>query len=373
MKKIVFLTGTRADYGKLKSLIEITEKSGLFNVYIFATGMHMNVKYGKTVDEIYKSGYKNIFPYYNHSDGDSMDEILANTITGFSNYVKDINPELIVLHGDRPEALAGAIVGSFNNILTAHIEGGEVSGTIDESIRHAVSKLCHIHFVSNKIAKNRLKQLGEESKSIFIIGSPDIDIMLSSKLPILEQAKAYYDIKFDKYSILMFHPVTSEYNNLPKHIANLVDAVIESKLNYIVIYPNNDRGSDFIFAEYQRLQNNLSFRIFPSIRFEYFLVFLKNASFIIGNSSAGIREAPYYSIPTINIGTRQTGRIVDSDIINCGNEKIDIFEALNKVQKIKIAHKSEFGAGRSNELFFDILKSTKIWNFNKQKFFIDQL
>ena len=189
IKKIVFLTGTRADFGKLKSLIAITSKNRRFEVHIFVTGMHMNPKYGRTVNEIEKCGYKNIFTYYNHMDYDSMDVVLSKTINGFSSFVKDIRPDLIVVHGDRVETLAGAIVGALNNILTAHIEGGEVSGTIDELIRHSVSKLSHLHFVSNSIAKKRLIQMGELPKSIFEIGSPDIDILLSSKLPSINEVK----------------------------------------------------------------------------------------------------------------------------------------------------------------------------------------
>lgn len=152
-KKIVFLTGTRADFGKIKSLIRITQESKKYEVHIFATGMHMNSKYGATVDEIVKSGFENIYKFINHDTIENMDRTLAKTIEGFSLYVGEIKPELIVVHGDRVEALAGAIVGSLNNILVTHIEGGEISGTIDELIRHAVSKMSHIHLVANDEAK----------------------------------------------------------------------------------------------------------------------------------------------------------------------------------------------------------------------------
>ena len=180
MKKIIFITGTRADFGKLKSLIDISIKSKNFKVYIFCTGMHLQKKYGQTVDEIKKNGYENIFEFINYSSETTMDQTLAKTVLGLSDFIKNTHPDLIVVHGDRLEALAGAIVGSFNNILVSHIEGGEVSGTIDDSIRHAVTKLSHIHFVSNEEAKNRVIQLGEKRESIKVIGSPDIDILKSS-------------------------------------------------------------------------------------------------------------------------------------------------------------------------------------------------
>jgi len=165
-KKIVFLTGTRADFGKIKSLIQILQDTEGFEPHIFITGMHLDKKYGYTYLEIEKSGFENLFSFSNATSEHSMDLTLAKTIQGFSNYTKTIHPDMIIVHGDRVEALAGAIVGSLNNILVAHIEGGEVSGTIDELIRHSVSKLSHLHFVSNELAKKRLIQMGELPDSI---------------------------------------------------------------------------------------------------------------------------------------------------------------------------------------------------------------
>src|SRR5215831_7001960 len=179
MKKIVFLTGTRADFGKMKSLIEVMRKNISFEVHIFATGMHMDNKYGYTVHEIEKCGYNNIYKYINHDNESMMDITLSRTVEGLANYVRMIIPDLIIVHGDRIEALAGAIVGALNNILVAHFEGGELSGTVDELIRHAVSKLSHTHFVANEEAKKRLIQMGELEESVFVIGSPDMDVMLS--------------------------------------------------------------------------------------------------------------------------------------------------------------------------------------------------
>ena len=203
MKKIVFLTGTRADFGKLKSLMSISQNSSEFEVCIFVTGMHMNSLYGSTVDEVIKAGFKNIYKYINHNLGESMDRTLAKTVEGFSQYIEHVKPDMILVHGDRVEALAGAIVGSLNNILVAHIEGGEVSGTIDELIRHSVSKMSHIHLVANDEARNRLIQLGEFKKSIFILGSPDLDLMNEPNLPDFKLAKSYYDI----YNLLSFYIV----------------------------------------------------------------------------------------------------------------------------------------------------------------------
>ena len=137
---------------------------------------------------------------------------------GFSHYITEIKPDLIIVHGDRLEAMAGAIVGSFNNILVAHVEGGEVSGTIDESIRHSVSKMAHIHLVANEEAKKRLIQLGEFENSIYVFGSPDLDLMNPAYLPNLEKVKKYYEIEFEEFSIAIFHPVTTEYKQITENI-----------------------------------------------------------------------------------------------------------------------------------------------------------
>lgn len=372
MKRILFLTGTRADFGKIKSLINILQLyPDQFAVHIFVTGMHMQNLYGHTYLEVEACGYPNIYKYINHTSETTMDLTLAKTIEGLSSYLKEFPADLIVVHGDRVEALAGAIVGSLNNILVAHIEGGELSGTIDDLIRHAVSKMSHIHFVSNKEAMSRLIQLGESQDSIYNIGSPDMDVMFSDTLPTLDIVKEYYGILFEKYNIVMFHPVTTEYEEMETYSERIVEALLESNQNYVVIYPNNDLGSNFILKEYKKLKQCARFKLFPSIRFEYFLTLLKNSQSIIGNSSAGIREAPAYGIPSINIGTRQNNRACAGTIINCGYEKDDILNALYNVKHIKIKKDMSFGKGSSDKQFYEILKESIIWNISKQKQFND--
>jgi len=370
-KKIVFLTGTRADFGKLKPLINKIEESDLFECYVFVTGMHTLSKYGSTFHEVEKQGYKNIFVYMNQTNTTEIDMILANTIVGFGNFIKEIKPDMIIVHGDRVEALAGAIIGSFNNILVTHIEGGEISGTIDELIRHAITKLSHIHFVSNKEAKKRLLQMGELENSIFVIGSPDIDIMKSKELPSIDKAKKRYKIPFDKYSIFIYHPVTTELEKLENDINEVVSAVIKSKRNYIVIYPNNDTGSDIIIKEYERFKELDNFKIFPSIRFEYFLTFLKNSKFIIGNSSVGTRVSEIYGVPSINIGSRQKNRSESKNIINVNNKREEMLDAVFKSENKKIKPVSYFGDGKSSENFYRIITKEKIWKVKIQKHFSD--
>jgi UDP-N-acetylglucosamine 2-epimerase (hydrolysing) len=372
-KRIVFLTGTRADFGKLKSLISITQNSENYDVHIFVTGMHMNSLYGSTVDEIQKCGFKNIYQFTNHNTIENMDRTLAKTVDGFSRYIAKVDPDLIVVHGDRVEALAGAIVGSMNNILVTHIEGGEVSGTIDELIRHAVSKMSHIHLVANKEAKMRLIQLGELESSIFILGSPDLDLMNPKTLPSLDVVTKRYEIEFSDYSIAMFHPVTTEYKDIQKNAKYFVDALLKSDENYVVIYPNNDLGSHEILHEYERLKNNNRVKMYPSLRFEYFLTLLKNAKYIVGNSSAGIREAAYYGIPAIDIGTRQNNRAKSLSIFHCNDDSDSILHAISRARVFQNQGNIEsyFGMGNSDKIFLKLLDGESIWSIQHQKQFQD--
>lgn len=372
-KEILFLSGTRADFGKIKALITEVDNLDGFEYKIFVTGMHLLKRYGSTYKEIEKSGFINVHKYINQHVDEPMEMILANTIHGLSRYVHENKPHMIVVHGDRVEALAGAIVGSMNNILVAHIEGGERSGTVDELIRHSVTKLSHFHLVSNKEAEDRIIQMGEKKDSVYVIGSPDIDVMKSGNLPSFETVKKYYNIPFEEFHIVMFHPVTTETENFDKYANNLVDALIESNENFIIIYPNNDHGTNHILKAYERLKDDNKFLIYPSIRFEYFLTLIEYAKSLIGNSSAGIREAPIYGVPSINIGTRQNMRFKSESIIDSSYEKNDILNAIKKVNKLEVRHLSceYFGDGNSTELFKNLLLDKKVWNENPQKVFVD--
>lgn len=373
MRKILFLSGTRADYGKMKPLMKAVEVDEKFELYVFVCGMHLVEQFGSTYNEILKDGYKNIYVAYGIGHSKNMSANLASTIQSLSGYVDNIHPDMIVVHGGRMDALAGAVVGALHNIIVAHIEGGELSGTIDESIRHAISKFAHVHFVCTEEAGNRLIQLGEESKRIYVIGSPDIDVMLSSDLPLLEECKERYGIPFNEYGILMYHPVTTEYQVVGNKISSVVDAVIRSEKNYIVIYPNNDLGAEIILNEYKRLEKYENIRLFPSLRFEYFLTFLKEAQMIIGNSSAGIRESGIYGIPAIDIGTRQSGRYSLSTAKNLQHVSENEDEILQAIQNIEAYRKTTFlfGKGNSTKRFMDAIHSENFWNIDIQKHFVD--
>jgi len=371
-RRILFLTGTRADFGKLKPLMRKVDCAPEFECQIFATGMHMLPRYGLTVNEIFKAGFRNVFSHINQ-DGlttGRTDLVLSNTVQGLGNFVQEFRPDLLVVHGDRVEALAGAIVGAFNNILTAHVEGGELSGTIDELIRHAVTKLSHVHFVSNEESKRRLIQLGEAPGSVFVIGSPDVDVMLSGSLPDLEDVKRKYEIPFSEYCILIYHPVTTELPLLEERVSSLVDAAVASGLNFIVVYPNNDPGSHIVLNRFLPLQELSRFRVIPSMRFEYFLATLRGAMAILGNSSAGIHEAPVFGVPTVNVGSRQRNRWQHESIIEVDDDRDAILTCLRGLPD-RFSPSLAFGKGNSAELFLNHLQSEALWEISHQKQFRD--
>jgi len=231
--------------------------------------------------------------------------------------------------------------------------------------------LSHIHFVASDTAERRLQQLGEAPETIFRIGSPDVDVMLSDTLPELEKAKERYQIPFERYAIAMLHPVTTEYELQSRHAEIFVDSLLDSQQNYIVVYPNNDHGSEFVFNAYNRLKNKENIRLFPSLRFEFFLCFLKHADFLVGNSSAGIHEAPIYGVPSINIGTRQQNRFRYESISDVEFDTSDILSLMAKFNSFtRFPPSAYYGDGSSAERFLAALQGD-VWNISNQKQFKD--
>jgi len=369
-KKIIFVTSTRADFGKLKSLINIVKNRKEFSVHIVITGMHVIPKFGNTYKEIQKTFKTNIIKFKNQSLNDRLEIILTKTSEKFSRIVKKINPDLIIIHGDRVEALSAALVGSLNHILTAHIEGGEVSGTIDDTIRHAVTKLSHVHFVGSVIAKKRVNRMGEINKNIFNIGSPDIDVIINKKLPDIINVKRRYGIKYNDYAIFLWHPVTSKIETLKEDTNKILKFIKTLNKNFIIIYPNNDPGSNLIIDCYKKI-NNKKFKILRNMRFEYFLSLLKKAKYILGNSSSAIYEAPMLETPAINIGNRQYKRIKTNIIKNIDIEDLNDKTINNFVKNYKPIKENLYGYGNSDKKFLKILLKKNFWNIAKQKFFSD--
>ena len=370
-KSIVFVSSTRADFGKLKPLMQAVKQKKEFDLHIFVTGMHMLKKYGSTWQDVVNSDLGKVHMYVNQHQGENAASILSKTIIGLTDYVLEEKPDLIVVHGDRIEALATASVAMLNRILIAHIEGGEISGTVDEVIRHAVSKISNRHFTSNAESRSRLIQLGENPQHIYAIGSPEVDVMDSDQLPTLEDSKKWYGIEFKDYSLLIYHPVHNEIPELAKNSKAIADFVMKSEDNFIVIAPNNDEGSNLIELEFSKFHDCSRVRLLPSMRFEYYLSFLKNARCILGNSSSGIREAPFYGVPSVNIGSRQRNRGSANTIFNCEPTVESILNAYSSAIECRREKSFRFGQGDSAISFARILSENLFWSGSTEKQFID--
>jgi UDP-N-acetylglucosamine 2-epimerase (hydrolysing) len=375
MKRIMFITGTRADFGKMKPLIRSVDQSPEFECLIFCTGMHLLENYGQTVNEIKKAGFEHCLnTQVNQNVNDKMEMALANTILILSKFLDENHVDLLVTHGDRVETLATATVGALRNILVAHIEGGEISGTIDDSLRHSSTKMAHIHFVCNENAAQRLRMMGEEEQRIKIIGSPDVDVMLSKDLPCLFSVREKYDISFNEFSIACLHPVTTEKGQMKKQADVFFNALLESGENFIVIHPNNDFGSDEILDVMKILEGEKRFLVFPSVQFESFLVLLKHSKMVIGNSSVGVHEAPVYGVPTIDVGSRQRNRFICESIKNIEFDKVEILNAIKSANEIRrFKSNNHYGLGNSTELFMKVLRGENFWKTSIQKRFVENV
>ncbi|WP_395542082.1 UDP-N-acetylglucosamine 2-epimerase [Neotabrizicola sp. sgz301269] len=369
-RQILFLTGTRADFGKLEPLAAAARDAG-HDVAFFVTGMHMLDRYGLTKLEVARMPGVEVHDFVNQRPGDPQDIVLAKTVMGFSDYVTEHRPDLVVIHGDRIEALAGALVSATNYIRSAHVEGGEVSGTIDEVFRHCNTKLCTHHFVSSEGAKKRVMALGEPGDSIHVIGSPELDFHAKPSGVTLEEVKARYAIPFDDFGIAVFHPVTSEQATMGAQARALFAALEASGRNFVVIAPNNDPGSEAIFAVLDALPK-ARFRVLPSMRFAHFSELMKSAAVMVGNSSAGVREAPFLGLPSLDIGTRQANRSDAGSVTAC--EAFDtptIAAFLSQMWGQRHPRDAGFGQGLAADRFAEVLADPAFWGRSLQKAFAD--
>ena len=368
--RILFVTGTRADFGKLEPLAAAARDAGMA-VAFFVTGMHLMDRYGRTKLEVARFRGAEVFEFQNQRVGDPQDMILAKTVVGFSDFLTEHRPDLAVVHGDRVEALACALVCATNYVRSAHVEGGEVSGTIDELFRHCNSKLATHHFVSSPEAARRVMALGEPQESVHVIGSPELDFHALPSGVDIAAVKARYGIPFDDYGICIFHPVTSEAGTMAAQAQALFGALAASGRNFVLIAPNNDPGSDAIFAAIAALPQD-RFRLIPSMRFAHFSELLKNAAVMVGNSSAGVREAPFLGLPSLDIGTRQTDRASAPSLFTAAaDDRAAIAAFLHSQWGRAHASHTAFGEGRAADRFVAVLRDPAFWARGLQKRFSD--
>lgn len=367
---LLFVTGTRADYGKLEPLALAALDAG-YNVTFFVTGMHMMEKYGLTKTEVQRESRFKVVEFINQRDGDPQDIVLAKTVVGFSDFLKEHHADLVIIHGDRIEALACSLVCATNYVRSAHVEGGEVSGTIDEQFRHCNTKLSTYHLVSSEKARQRVIRLGEVPDMVHVIGSPELDIHGRPSGVTIDEVRRRYEIPFRDYGICVFHPVTSESTTMGAQATALFSALEASKRYFVVILPNNDPGSDAILEVIKQLPS-ARFRVLPSMRFTYFSELMRNASSIIGNSSMGVREAPFLGVPSLDVGTRQANRREASSVWQASAaDRASIERFLEQVWGKRYPLSQCFGTGDAAHKFVEFLSNIELWNQPLQKYFVE--
>ncbi|PVA06708.1 UDP-N-acetylglucosamine 2-epimerase [Thalassorhabdomicrobium marinisediminis] len=370
-RSLLFVTGTRADFGKLEPLAVAARDAG-HAVSFWVTGMHMLDRYGLTRKEVARVPGVTVHEYLNQRPGDPQDHVLAKTVTGFSDFIAEHRPDLVVIHGDRIEALACALVTATNYVRSAHIEGGEVSGTIDEIFRHCNSKLASHHFVSSQEARRRVMAMGEPHETIHVIGSPELDFHSAPSGVTLDEVRDRYEIPWADYGIVAFHPVTSEAATMGQQARDLFSALEVSGRPFVVIAPNNDPGSEEIFGVLGDLPKD-RFRILPSMRFAHFSELMKNAACMIGNSSAGVREAPFLGTPSLDVGTRQTNRAAAPSLRGVkASDAAAIADFLAEEWGKRYPRHDAFGQGNAATRFAEIVSDPAFWTGDLQKRFHDQ-
>lgn len=338
MKKIIYITGSRSDFGLMLSTLKKIDKNSNLELSLIVTGMHLSKKYGKSINEIKKSGLKILktIPIIEEEETKNLNMGISTgkCIIKLSKLLDKLKPDILLLEGDRFETLASAIAGAFLNIPIAHISGGDVSKSIDDSIRHAITKLAHIHFPGTKKSAQRIIKMGEEPWRVHMVGTP-INVKISSKKDIKEKL----GIDLNKKTILIIqHPVTTEFDIARKQMKELMGAINELKEQKIIIYPNNDPGSDKIINVIKEQTKKDTF-VYKNLPQEIFTGILKNVEMIIGNSSAGIVEAPRFNIPCINLGIRQEGRERAKNVIDSKINKTHILNAIKKIKKPEFKEK----------------------------------
>ena len=337
MRKICFVTGSRAEYGLLSGLMKAVKNDPELQLQIVATNMHLSPEFGLTYREIEKDGFtidKKVEMLLSSDTAVGITKSVGLGMISFADIFEDLNPDLIVILGDRYEMIAVASAALFHKIPIAHLHGGEITeGAYDDCIRHAISKMSHLHFTSTEAYRKRVIQLGEQPERIFNVGAIGIENIKYVPMMSKEELEASLDFKMgDKCLIVTYHPVTLEDNSAElqsEALLSALDALEDCKI--IFTYPNSDTNGRIIIEkinEYVATHPEKA-KAWPSLGLKCYLSALHYVIATVGNSSSGIIEVPSYGIPTLNIGDRQKGRIAAGSVFNCEATESAIFEGLN--------------------------------------------
>jgi GDP/UDP-N,N'-diacetylbacillosamine 2-epimerase (hydrolysing) len=378
--KICIVTTSRSDFGLLKNLI-FELKKNYFKVKVIAGGTHYLKKFGNTFAEIEGSGIKidrKIYFKINSDNEKSISQIISKHITSAEKIFKELNPDLLIVLGDRHEILAVTIAAHISRIPIAHIHGGELtSGIVDDAFRHSITKMAHIHFAANKIYRNRIIQLGESPQNVFSVGGMGVDNIKNIKLLSRKRLQEVLKITFNKKNLIVsFHPETLKKNKAEEQINELLNALIKLKDTTIIFTsPGLDLGNIIIIKKIKIfIKKKKNSYYFPSLgQINYFSI-LNIVDAIIGNSSSGILEMPTFKKATINIGDRQSGRLKSKSIIDCKIKKKEIINSLKIIysEKFKnqiINSKNPYGPSGASVKIVKILKKINLKNILIKKFY----
>ena len=383
MRKVAVFTGTRAEYGLLYWLLKDIKADPDFELQILASAMHLSPEFGLTYKQIEEDGFEitekvEMLLSSNTSVGTAKSIGLG--VIGFADALDRMQPDLIIILGDRFEALAVAQAAMILRIPIAHIHGGEITeGAYDDAIRHAITKLSFLHFTSTKEHKNRVIQLGEDPSRVFDVGAVGLDHLQRSKLMSLKELSSSLSFKLDKpYLLVTYHPVTLASEPARESFNNLLKALDEYKeFQVILTYPNADDGGREIIPLLEEYANNNSKRVLaiPSLGQLRYLSAVKYASAVVGNSSSGIIEVPSFKVATVNIGERQRGRMAASSVFNSNATADGIGAALKEALDADLSQViNPYGKGNASQSILDEIKSVDLssikvfYDFNKDNY-----
>lgn len=327
MRKILYVSGTRADYGIMRATLKRIKANPELELFIAATGMHLMPEFGETINTIKEDGFdiiKVISTFYGSASG-----FLGQFIIEFTNVLKREQPDIVLLLGDRPEALGAACACTYLSIPIFHVHGGDLSSTADEHARHAITKLSHIHLAATEKSAERIRQMGEQDWRIKVVGSPGVASIKEQTLLTKKELEKQFCFDLRKpLLIVLQHPVTGEDSRL--QMKETLKAIEKLRLQTIIIHPNADAGGWDMIKEIVKVGWRQHIRIRKSVNYQTFISLMSVASALIGNSSAGIIETPSFKLPTINIGNRERGRERSKNIIDCSHKASAIREAVEK-------------------------------------------
>ena len=381
MRKICFVTGTRAEYGLLSRLMRLVKEDKDLRLQVIATNMHLMPEYGETYKEIEKDGFtidKKVYMHKPSDDAHGIISSMAEEMQGMNDALSELKPDILVLLGDRYEILVAAQVALIHRVPIAHIHGGEVTeGAFDDAIRHSVTKMSSLHFTSCEEYRHRVIQMGEQPSRVFDVGSLGVENIKAVPLMTKDELEASLDFKIDTQTILVtYHPVTLG-GDPAKDIREFLDALDQFKdLQVILTMPNSDTGRDAIALAVENYVEKHSNRAkaYTSLGLKRYLSTLQFVKAAVGNSSSGIIEVPSFGIPTLNIGDRQKGRLASKSVVNCGTSKDEVIAGLKlclseEMQEAAKTYENPYAKPDTANLIYQELKNVELAGSNLKTFY----